>query len=149
MNKVLTTLLLVVLMAGCDIDEAVAVNDNLKEERVWVFAQFNVPEEGDKIDSYYYYGKVNDDLYQRISDNKIEHGFIHLQDVKYWGTDDLVHDYSDNEYAGDLIFRIEDIHRLKLIKQEPQTGSVPFPSQETANTEEQLPELPLQEKIKS
>ncbi len=103
-------------------DEVQALNENGSKRRVWVFAQFNVPEENDKIDSYYYYGKMSYKLYKSISNNKIHQGFIYLDDVKYWGNDDLIHNYADGEHEGDLVFRIEDIRRLKLVKTAPKAG---------------------------
>jgi len=135
MKKYLMTLLCIAVLSGCNVDEVVAINDNMEEETVWVFAQFNVPEEGDKIDSFYYYGKVSKPLYERIKSNNIQQGFILLDDVKYWGTDDLIHDYADEEEEGELVFRIENIYRIKLIKKEPKLGKAPF----SENTELESP----------
>jgi len=78
-------------------------------------------------------------LYQRIADNEIQSGFILLENVKFWCTDDLVHDYADNELSGELIFPIEDIHRIELINQRPRNRFNPFPA--VKNTDKQAPEL--------
>lgn len=102
-------------------EEVHALNNNLSQEKVWVFAHFNVPEEDQKIDSFYYYGRISKSLYNAIKLNKIKQGFILLDDVMYWGNDDLIHEYADDELEGELVFRIEDIKRIKLVNKKPGT----------------------------
>jgi len=116
---------LVILLAisGCDAEQEVtAVNNNLDNEKVWVFAQFNVREEKDDLESYYYYAKISKSLYTQISENKLHQGFILLNDVKYWGKHDVIYNYEDGENSGQLIFRIEDIAKIDLVKVEPVVG---------------------------
>ncbi|MCE2570963.1 hypothetical protein [Motilimonas eburnea] len=109
-----------VFLSGCRVaDEVGTAAKNTSTERVWVFAQFNVPEENDGLESYYYYGNVAKPLFDAISDNQIEDGFIILKKVRYWGDDDRVHEYQDSQDSGDLVFRIADIRRIKQIKQDP------------------------------
>ncbi|OUR98047.1 hypothetical protein A9Q81_12365 [Gammaproteobacteria bacterium 42_54_T18] len=84
--------------------------------------QFNVPEEGGEIGSYYYYGNISKELYEKISSNKIKRGFMLLEKVRYWGDDDLVHEYRDKEYSGDLVFRIENLVRIRGINGDPLLG---------------------------
>lgn len=108
------------LLSGCRFSEEMdAATSNISEERVWVFAQFNVPEENDAMETYYYYGNVAKSLYEQVSDNRLSSGFVLMKQVRYWGDDDRVHDYQDAEDSGNLIFRIEDIRRIKLINQDP------------------------------
>ncbi|MCE0557475.1 MULTISPECIES: hypothetical protein [Motilimonas] len=108
------------LLSGCRFSEEVdAATSNVSEERVWVFAQFNVPEENDGMETYYYYGNVAKSLYEQVSNNRLSSGFVLMKQVRYWGDDDRVHDYKDAEDSGNLIFRIEDIRRIKLINQDP------------------------------
>jgi len=116
---------LVILLAisGCDAEQEVtAVNNNLDNEKVWVFAQFNVREEKDDLESYYYYAKISKSLYTQISENKLHQGFILLNDVKYWGKHDVIYNYEDGENSGQLVFRIEDIAKIDLVKVEPIVG---------------------------
>jgi hypothetical protein len=116
-------LLLAALLTGCDAyHELSSIGTNAHTDTVWTFTQFNVTEEGDTIDSYYYYGEISKKLYKKISDNQLSTGFILLRNVKYWGTDDLIHSYRSKESDGSLIFRIEDIQKMELIRTEPIAG---------------------------
>ncbi len=105
---------------GCS--EVTALKSHADTEKVWVFAQFNVIEEKDVLDTYYYYGEISKSLYQLISENKLNEGFILLEGVKYWGNDDLIHNYKDGENSGDLVFRIEHLAKLDLINVAPVIG---------------------------
>jgi hypothetical protein len=121
--KYLLLIIFVFSAAGCDSEQEVqALKSNFDNDKVWVFAQFNVREEKDGLESYYYYAKISKNLYQEISKNTLQKGFIHLKDVKYWGDNNLIHNYEDAENSGELIFRIEDISKLDLIKVAPVIG---------------------------
>lgn len=115
--------MLMFLLSGCDFyEEGIALKENVDEKKIWAFFQFNVPEEGRKIESYYYYAQISKCLFDRISKNEIKKGFILLQTVKYFGNDNLIHEYRDSENQGDILFRIEDIRRLILVRKEPKAG---------------------------
>ncbi|MDQ6989226.1 MAG: hypothetical protein Q9M19_05025 [Mariprofundaceae bacterium] len=123
MKKYSVLWLCLLILSSCQLnDETTALVEHVKQEKVWVFAQFNVPEEGDVIDSLYYYGTIPKSLYTLIQDNRIQQGFIVLSEVKYWGQDDLIHAYAGIEHTGELVFRIEDIRRLKLLNAVPKAG---------------------------
>lgn len=125
MKKFLLFLSLIVALSGCNLsEEAQATSENTTENKVWVFAQFNVETENDGLETYYYYGEISGPLYKKIKANQISSGFIHLDKVKYWDNEDIVREYKDEESAGDILFRIEDIRRLELIDQVPK--SQPF-----------------------
>ena len=116
-------ILVVLLVTGCNLkSEAEAIASNLDGKRIWIYGQFNVPAENDDLQSYYYYGSVSERLYQGIANSSIKTGFIQLQDVVYWGNDDLFHTYKDRENSGDMVFRIEHIVRLKQINKLPAVG---------------------------
>lgn len=115
--------LVLILVAACNVEsetDALATMEDV--ERDWVFIQINVPEENDKIDSYYYYAKVSKRQYLAIAQNKLTSGFILLKETRYWGNDDIIHAYADVEDTGDLVFRIEDIHYISLMRAEPKVG---------------------------
>jgi hypothetical protein len=124
MNKNRALLLLIAtLLIGCDAKNNLSsIGENFGGDTVWTFTQFNVTEEDDIINSYYYYGEISANLYQQISDNQLSTGFILLRNVKYWGTDDLIYPYRSNETDGSLIFRIEDIQKMERVRVEPITG---------------------------
>ena len=122
MRIILISLALLTLL-GCDKNsELDAIKNSLSTEKVWVFTQINVREEADGIDSYYYYGKVSKATYQAISENRLTQGFLLLEEVKYWGNDDLINEYRDYENSGQLVFRIQDIQKIDLINVEPIAG---------------------------
>jgi hypothetical protein len=121
--KRLSILCVLFLLVGCDAkSEISALSTMADKEKVWVFAQFNVREDKDGMESYYYYGSVPKRLYQAIKYNKIHRGFILLEKVKYWGDNDLIHEYKDRENPGELVFRIEDLVRIRIVNQEPIAG---------------------------
>ena len=123
MGKYLIVLLLAFLITGCNIEEEVsALNENTNQKKIWVFMQLNVPEEGNNIESYYYFSRISESLYQKIANNQIGRGFILLEDVRYWGDKGLVYAYKNIENQGELVFRIEDIKRIKRVNNEPIVG---------------------------
>ncbi|WJG08853.1 hypothetical protein [Aliiglaciecola sp. LCG003] len=116
-------MLLILTLVGCNADdELTALTATASEDKVWVFAQFNVQEETDGTESYYYYAMISAQTYKLISNNKLKQGFILLENVKYWGANDLIYDYRDEENSGELVFRIEDIVKLDLVNQAPIVG---------------------------
>ncbi len=122
MNKFILLSFLFFLSA-CDLnDEIMAISSTSDQERVWVFAQFNVEEEKGEIETYYYYGQIAKSAWGLIKDNTISTGFIFLNNVRYWGTDDLIYAYEDLENTGEVVFRIENIVRIKRVKNEPIIG---------------------------
>lgn len=113
-----------VILQGCNIDSEYRAlhamgNDG---ERVWAFLQVNVQEEEDGVESYYYFAQISQTIYQGISRNELSEGFLLLENVRYWGNDDLIYDYKDIEYSGEIVFRIEDVQRISLINSEPVVG---------------------------
>lgn len=123
MKNALALLALSTLSAGCGLSDDVKSlagdsNDNL----IWIWAQFNVPIKNSEIDNYYYYGRVPEELFNKVSSGEIDSGFILLRDIRYWGKDDLIHAFKDRENTGDILFRIEDMRRVELIANEPIVG---------------------------
>jgi hypothetical protein len=120
---------------------------------VWVFAQLNVDNEADGIDSYYYYGRISESLYNRIKNNEVTRGFLLLEDVRYYSsTDDKVHPYKDDEKKGELVFRIEDVKRIQLLSRpsqmdKPEQGSAAA-APAAATLPDPTPKQPAPEKAK-
>ena len=128
---------------GCGAKDEITSLSTLRDsKKVWVFAQFNINDENG-MDSYYYYGEISKNLYETIATNNIQTGFILLENVKYWGEDDIIYDYKDEEDSGELIFRIEDIVKVDLLNKAPVTGK------STEQTEEQDDEAVNLEKSES
>lgn len=100
----------------------------------WTFIHFNVNHQNGEMESYYYYGRVASRLYQLIAGNQLHSGFIRMRDVRYWGNDDKVYAYRNEEDSGELVFRIEDIQRIKLLQAEPKiTGGLANEQKQPAN----------------
>lgn len=124
MKEYLLLGLLIVMLTGCDeiAQEAAVYKQNTDTEKVWVYTHVNVPFEGGKVDSYYYYSEVSKILYEKIKSNSVSDGFIGLNNVRYWGDDDLINEYAGPLYEGSMVFRIEHIVRMSLLKSEPKVG---------------------------
>lgn len=121
--RYLLSALIALLLTGCNLsDEVQAARTFADGEKVWVFAQFNVREESDDLESYYYYAQISSTLYEAIAKNEVNSGFICLENVRYWGDDDLIHEYRDYQNSGEIIFRIEDAVKLDLVIAEPIAG---------------------------
>ena len=110
------------LLSACNIDNE---PEDLKplsgRHTLWVFAQFNIPDE-EGTESYYYYGRISKKLYQKIRRNQLNSGFVLLENIHYWGTDDLIYTYKDQENTGDRVFRIEDLRSVRPVSNPPVAG---------------------------
>ncbi|MDD1779858.1 hypothetical protein LRP49_01495 [Enterovibrio sp. ZSDZ35] len=121
--KPLIYLVFVLSLFGCKVESETLASETMRsQEQVWVFIQFNIFEEDDELESYYYYAQVSKKMYDEISENDIDEGFILLQNVKYWGDSGLIYDYKDVENSGEIVFRIENIVKIDLVNVEPKAG---------------------------
>lgn len=118
----LLTLLLLPVSACKPGDEIESLKEFQDGKKVWVFAQFNVEQKDNTLEDYYYFGQINASLYRKIAQRKIRRGFIALKKVRYWASDDSVKSYSDELYSDEIIFRVEDIRKIDLLKREPEPG---------------------------
>lgn len=136
MRKIIISLLMAISLTGCNLSEEVqAFTENINTSRVWVFLQLNVPEEDEKIESYYYYAEISESLYKKINANELSSGFLYMMNVKYWDNDDILREYKDHESSGELVFRIEDIRRIERLNQEPVDEESSTTSEEPVKTE--------------
>ena len=145
-KKIIAVCLTVTALSACNIDSEYRAlhamgNDGKK---VWAFMQFNVQEEEDGLESYYYYAEISESLFRSISTNQITEGFMLLENVKYWGQDDLIYDYRDIEYSGEIVFRIEDIKRISLVNRAPEVGRGYEQFEEQSNSTEGVAQIPEQ-----
>lgn len=109
-------------LPGCDLNSEIQAASTIADkDRVWVFAQFNVVEDDNGMDTYYYYGSVSRTLYEAIASNSLQQGFILLKHVKYWD-DNIIYEFADAESTGELVFRIEHIVKIERINSEPIAG---------------------------
>lgn len=116
--KIVYILLAFLVLSACQFETGDDPVVEKPERYIWVFAQFNVPEEENKTYSYWYYGKIRESLYESIAHNTIKIGFLLLSETHYWRDDTLI-PYEDDDDTGELIFRIEDIRRITRIKRLP------------------------------
>ena len=141
MHRILLALFTTLALSGC-FSQA---SPDTSGETVWGFFHINIVHEDDDLESYYYYGQVAKPLLEQIQNNEVNKGFILLKNVKYWGNDNIIHLYEDGENTGDLIFRIEDIVKIKLVKNTPVEGQG-YEQFEEGEYPEQLIEEPSEPK---
>ena len=133
-------LLFLSLLSACNPgDEIEAAKEIQDGKKIWIFAQVNVPKEGNTIEDYYYFAQVNESLYKKIKGHRIKQGFIVFQNVRYWTNDDTIKSIGDEIYDDEMLFRIEDIRKIDLVKNEPKIGFRYGEQQEAAETEKAAP----------
>ena len=121
--KFIVGFLMLTLLSACNMrDEVEAAKELQDGKKIWIFAQLNVPKEDNTIEDYYYFARINESLYKKIKDHRIKQGFITFQNVRYWTNDDTIQSIGDEIYADEMVFRIEDIRKIDLVKSEPRIG---------------------------
>ena len=121
--KVIVGVVILFSLSACNPgDEVEAAKEFQDGKNIWIFAQINVPKEDNTIEDYYYFARINESLYEKIKDHRIKQGFIVLNNVRYWTNDDTIESIGDEIYADEMIFRIEDIRKIDLVKSEPRIG---------------------------
>jgi hypothetical protein len=102
-----------IIFVGC-----VQVPHPQNKEEVWVFLTIRY-ETNNGYNFDYYFGTIDKNLYQKISENKVNQGFITLKNVRYWNNDDKIEIDRDDQDVGTRTYRIEDIREIKLKKGDP------------------------------
>ena len=121
--KYIVGLVILLSLSACNPgDEVEAAKEFRDGKKIWIFAQINVPKEDNTIEDYYYFARINESLYKKIKDHRIKQGFIVFQNVRYWTNDDTIESIGDEIYADEMVFRIEDIRKIDLVKNEPRIG---------------------------
>jgi len=77
------------------------------------------------METYYYYGRITEELYTMILDGQKTEGFILLRDIRYWNDDDQIEAYEDEDDNGSIIFKIEHLVKLDRVKADPLTRNAP------------------------
>ena len=138
--KFIVGFLMLTLLFACNMrDEVEAAKELQDGKKIWIFAQLNVPKEDNTIEDYYYFAQINESLYKKIKDHRIKQGFIVLENVRYWTNDDTIKSIGDEIYGDEMVFRIEDIRKIDLVKNEPRIGFKYGQQQEAAVTEKTAP----------
>jgi hypothetical protein len=120
--RALAVIFFVLTLNGCLADEIDAATSNFGKELTWVFLQINIPEEDDKIETYYYYGQISKNIYTKIKSNSLKSGFVNLANIRYWDKNDRIKLLSYGRGAQGIVFRIEDIRKMTHLMVEPQAG---------------------------
>jgi hypothetical protein len=110
---IIISILLHLLFTGCTDFK----DQKIQENDVWVFLtiRYNTNED---YNFDYYFGSVDKDLYKKISENRINQGFITIKNIRYW-MDKKIEIYEDDQDADSRTYRIEDIREIKLKKGDP------------------------------
>jgi hypothetical protein len=136
-RKLLFVATLLASMSACELkEEAEAINEVQKTPKVWLYVQVNVPVADGQLKTHYYYARVSESLYNKIAKNEIGRGFLFLEDVRYYGNDDKVYSYADDESSGDLVYRIEDIKSIEKLKKPPRLAKDVVADKEEAKKNE-------------
>jgi hypothetical protein len=123
MFKNLAILAILFTLSACDLEEKLFPKQPFEDgPKIWTFIQYHVPEKEGGFEDYYYFGLVNENLYQKIKRHEIKDGLIFMEQVKYWNTEDVIESYEDEIYSDEMAFRIEDIIKFELVKKEPVVG---------------------------
>ena len=110
-TRILTFALVILGLSACG---SVVTSNSL--EPVWVYAQFNVPEEENYVMPYWYYGRIDGNLAHAISNNEVTSGFITLEQVRYWDDNNEIELYEDGVDTGNITFRIEHLVKFNEMK---------------------------------
>jgi hypothetical protein len=105
-----------VCMSSCS---SFITKSNASLDQIWVYVELETSNKKDTT-IYYFYGKMNQSIYDEIDRNPKAAGLFVLSDVRYIRKeDDLLAVYEDEETFGNLVFRIEDIVHMTLFKKDP------------------------------
>lgn len=95
------------------------INDYLiKADKVWVYVEVMVNMPND-TSAYYYYGPINESVFEQINNNSNSKGLFILSDIRYWNDDDLLEVYEDEDCMGIRVFNIQDIRQIRAYKKDP------------------------------
>ncbi|MBL1142790.1 MAG: hypothetical protein HND53_12250 [Proteobacteria bacterium] len=123
MRNTLIIVLIFISSSACNIDSKFFPKKAFAEdEKILTFIQYHVSDKEGVVEDYYYFGLISKDLYRKIKTHEVNEGLIFMEKVKYWNTDDVIESYADEIYSDEMAFRIEDIVRLDLVKEEPVDG---------------------------
>ena len=133
--SILLVVLAAIALAACDTHRSNLPQTPPDTRRIWVFVQLNVPEEKGQLEDYYYYARIANSTYSQIKSNELKSGFLYLEDVRYYGNDDKYHFYANDEREGELVFRIEDVHKIEVLKKPPQVETATRPKNDKSEAE--------------
>ncbi len=115
---------LFVMLASCDQMKLSANSYENSQKTIWTYVETKSDETESQY-RYHLFGQMKESLFYEISNNVIESGFFMLSSVKYYDNNNLVAEYADDQYTGNLVFRIEDIQMIKQMKKAPKIGLEP------------------------
>ena len=123
MYKQILAISIVLFLSACNIDSKFFPKKPISSgEKVWTFIEYQVPDKQGVIEDYYYFGRVDKDLYEKIKIHEVKDGLIFMEKVRYWNTENVIESYEDELYSDEMAFRIEDIVKFELVKKEPVVG---------------------------
>ena len=105
---------LVILSFGsCDLIEL----DSKTKEKQWVYIELSTISKTDTTD-YFLYGQINKSIINKI-DNDDSEGLFLISKARFMNDDKMLELYEDEEYSGELVFKIQDIEEIKLFNDDP------------------------------
>ena len=105
---------MVILSFGsCDLVEL----DSKPKEKQWVYIELSTISKTDTTD-YFLYGQINKSIINKI-DNDDSEGLFLISKARFMNDDKMLELYEDEEYSGELVFKIQDIEEIKLYNDDP------------------------------
>jgi hypothetical protein len=103
-----------VLLLGC----RQISSEQISYEKTWVYIHLEIKT---KIDTtnYYYYGKINQRILDKLTYSENYKSLFVLTDVRYYNDLDELQEYEDESDEGILFFRTEDIIKIDVLKDDP------------------------------
>ena len=122
------------MLSACDQMKMSANSYENSQKTIWTYVEIESDSNSSQY-RYFLFGEMKESLYNDISNNVIESGFFMLTSVKYYDSNNVVANYSDDLYTGNLVFRIEDIQMIKTMKKAPLIGLKPNEATEDLDIE--------------
>ncbi len=90
----------------------------ISKNRTWVYVELEVVTTSD-TSNYYYYGQMKQDLLESFDKVEETKGLFTLTNVRYYDNNDVIIPYADETDKGLLIFRLKDILKIEVLKEDP------------------------------
>lgn len=116
-KHIFTTIVLLgfVVVNGCNKIDEFAIE---KQKKVWVYIEMlkvSLPD----TTTFYYYGKVNNGLIEKIDEENLSKGLFLLSEIRFINNNDLLQIFENDEDFGFKIFRVENIQYIAAYKKDP------------------------------
>lgn len=114
MKKTILSIGIIFTLISCNLN----LRDNLSQEKAWVYVELEAITSSD-TSSYYYYGQISQQLLDKIDEKNQNKGLFMLSNIRYLDDFNEMKAYEDEYDQGSLFFRIQDIVKIQVLKEDP------------------------------